>query len=89
MILKFKAGSIKMPRNFTAGTGDLTLILGIRLSLRYSLSLKILRFFQTKMETVQVFIKSEDDELEEINAAQDTNPLKEETLFLEPLKSER
>ncbi len=78
-----------MPRNFTAGTGDLTLILGIRLSLRYSLSLKILRFFQTKMETVQVFIKSEDDELEEINAAQDTNPLKEETLFLEPLKSER
>jgi hypothetical protein len=41
------------------------------------------------METVQVFIKSEDDELEEINVAQHTNPLKEETLFLEPLKSER
>jgi hypothetical protein len=41
------------------------------------------------METVQVFIKSEDDELEEINAAQHTNPLKEETLFLELLKSER
>ena len=55
----------------------------------YTLSLKILRFFQTKMETVQVFIKSEDDELEEINVTQHTNPLKEETLFLEPLKSER
>ncbi len=41
------------------------------------------------METVQVFIKSEDDELEDINAAQHTNPLKEEKLFLEPLKSER
>ena len=55
----------------------------------YTLSLKILRFFQTKMETVQVFIKTEDDELEELNAGQDTNPLKEETLFIEPLKSER
>jgi hypothetical protein len=55
----------------------------------YTLSLKILGFFQTKMETVQVFIKSEDDELEESNVAQHTNPLKEETLFLEPLKSER
>ncbi len=41
------------------------------------------------MEIVQVFIKTEDDELEELNAGQDTNPLKEETLFIEPLKSER
>jgi predicted RNase H-related nuclease YkuK (DUF458 family) len=41
------------------------------------------------METVQVFIKTEDDELEELSAGQDTNPLKEETLFIEPLKSER
>jgi hypothetical protein len=41
------------------------------------------------METVQVFIKSEDDGKEEDYAAQHTNPLKEESLFLEPLKSER
>jgi hypothetical protein len=41
------------------------------------------------METVQVFIKSEDEEREEFIAAQHTNPLKKETLFLEPFKSER
>jgi hypothetical protein len=41
------------------------------------------------METVQVFIKSEDDEKEEDYAAQHTNPLKEETLFLEPLDLDR
>jgi hypothetical protein len=40
------------------------------------------------MESVQVFIKSEDDGKED-NAAQHINPLKEETLFLEPFKSER
>jgi hypothetical protein len=41
------------------------------------------------METVQVFIKSEDEVREEFIAAQHTNPLKEETLFLEPLDLER
>jgi hypothetical protein len=41
------------------------------------------------METVQIFIKSEDDGKEEDNAAQHTNPLKEETLFLESLDLER
>ncbi len=41
------------------------------------------------METVQIFIKSEDDGKEEDYAAQHTNLFKEETVFLEPLKSER
>jgi hypothetical protein len=41
------------------------------------------------METIQVFIKSEDDEKEEYTAAQHTHSLAEETPCLEPVKSER
>ncbi len=44
-------------------------------------------FFQTKMETVQVFIKTEEDDEKEGVAAQYL--LQEEKLSIEPVKSER
>ncbi len=41
------------------------------------------------METMQVFIKTEDEEKEEDTTEQHAHSLGEETACLEPLKSER
>ncbi len=41
------------------------------------------------METMQVFIKTEDEEKEEDTTEQHAPSLAEETTFLEPYKSER
>jgi hypothetical protein len=51
--------------------------------------LKDYRLFQTKMETMQVFIKTEDEEKEEDTTEQPAHSLAEETTCLEPFKSER
>jgi len=51
--------------------------------------LKYYRLFQTKMETMQVFIKTEDEEKEEDTMEQHAHSLGEETTCLEPFKSER
>jgi hypothetical protein len=45
--------------------------------------------FQTKMETMQVFIKTEHDDKEEDTTEQHAHSLAEETTCLEPFKSER
>jgi hypothetical protein len=51
--------------------------------------LKDYSFFQTKMETMQVFIKTEDEEKEEDTTEQHAHSLVEETTSSEPFKSER
>ncbi len=49
-----------------------------------------IRFFQTKMETIQVYIKTEEDEREENGGGtHHTESLEEGTHFIESLKSER
>jgi hypothetical protein len=55
----------------------------------FILVLKDYRLFQTKMETMQVFIKTEDEEKEEDTTEQHAHSLEEETTSLEPYKSER
>jgi hypothetical protein len=45
--------------------------------------------FQTKMETMQVFIKTEDEEKKDDTMEQYAHSLAEETACLEPFKSER
>ncbi len=56
---------------------------------KFHICFKRLLIIPDKMETMQVFIKTEDEEKEEDTTEQHAHSLAEETSSLEPFKSER